>query len=94
MACRKKWKKEDKEKIWNYSIKKMEKYFKGLSEFWTLNVQAPCPWCFLPMIKGAYQGEQPTSAFAWNIDHIDGDQENNSLENLQPMHVECNFKKD
>lgn len=43
----------------------MEKYFKGLSEFWTF----------------------------WNIDHIDGDPNNNSLENLQPMHVECNIKK-
>ncbi|WP_342275853.1 HNH endonuclease signature motif containing protein [Spiroplasma endosymbiont of Nebria brevicollis] len=94
MIRRKKWEKHEKEKIWNNYTKKMNSSFKGLSEFWTLNVQAPCPWCCLPMIKGAYQGEQPTSAFVWNIDHIDGNSSNNNWQNLQPMHVECNIKKD
>lgn len=93
MTRRKKWNKVEKEKIWNDYTAKMMDSFKGLPEFWTLNVQAPCPWCCLPMIKGAYQGEQPTSAFVWNIDHIDGNPNNHEWQNLQPMHLECNNKK-
>lgn len=43
--------------------------------------------------KSLSKGERPTSDFVWNIDHIDGNPNNNEWQNLQPMRLECNNKK-
>jgi len=55
--------------------------------------EANCPYCGRRMCRSAYEGDQPSSDYAWNVDHIDSNPSNNCLDNLQPMHPWCNREK-
>ena len=54
-----------------------------------------CPLCNKPMHWGAHESKQPTSKYAWNVDHIKalGNKGQDTFDNLQVVHVECNRKK-
>jgi hypothetical protein len=90
-----KWSKQDKRIIWNNYVDNMvikifrENQLNSLD----LTQRAPCPYCGKLMFRAQYQGVQPNQGFSWDIDHINGNSDNNSISNLQPMHPWCNKRK-
>ncbi len=53
--------------------------------------QAKCSYCHNDMSKAQHCGVQ--GGDCWNIDHRDGNPDNNDINNLWPMHKSCNEKK-
>ena len=57
-----------------------------------------CGICWETILYGSYESidSQINSKFAWNIDHIIPKSKggNNSINNLQAVHIFCNRKKD
>jgi len=54
-----------------------------------------CGICGGTMIYGAHESAQPSSKYAWNIDHINPLFLNgsNDINNLQAVHITCNRSK-
>ncbi len=57
-----------------------------------------CEICWETILYGSHESvkSQINSKFAWNIDHIipKSKNGNNSIDNLQAVHITCNRKKD
>lgn len=91
------WSQEDLKLIWDdYVSNKIwtiwPKHHENLKT-WNLQQKAPCRMCGEEMIRAQYKGLQPQVKTRWDIDHHDGNFNNNQLSNFQPMHSSCNVKK-
>jgi hypothetical protein len=75
--------------VWkDYVENKMDK---AEIRHWNILIEAPCPICGKKMSKTQFVEEQPKAEFAWKIVHLDQDNRNNELANLQVMHARCNL---
>ncbi|WP_338983032.1 HNH endonuclease signature motif containing protein [Spiroplasma endosymbiont of Othius punctulatus] len=74
----------------NYSEKNKHKLKNGQDP----TQEAMCPKCNKTMLKAQYLGNMKEEKDkTWDIDHIDQNNENNDISNLQPMHPICNKQK-
>ncbi|WP_339033491.1 HNH endonuclease [Spiroplasma endosymbiont of Cantharis rufa] len=102
---RKKWSKTELKNIWvdyiENKIWKLNFNEDELDNSWNLNSEAPCPYqnkCLQKqndagkMLRCQYQGNQ-NGDYKWSVDHIDGNPKNNNINNLWPMHPDCNKHK-
>lgn len=91
------WNKRELRKVWENYIKseRFQKRFKK-EDIEKLNLHlaelAPCYHCGRMMSRTQYVGEQPTGKNKWDVNHINGDYNNNQKYNLEPTHIECKSK--
>jgi hypothetical protein len=58
-----------------------------------LNQETLCYWRGEIILRAQYRGEQLANWVSWDVDHINSNPQDNSVDNLISMHPWCNKEK-